>query len=122
DDLAYAGLIQAELQNSGIDLFTTGTFAGARAALQARQFDAVLLDLDLPDSTGVQTVERMHEADVTMPVVVLTSNGDEGLSALSMRRGAQDYLLKSDVDARVLTRSLRYARERMLFRRSMLAR
>src|SRR5690606_5454224 len=97
DDAAYAGLIEAELRGSSIDLSTVGTLAASRAALAARPFDAVLLDLDLPDSSGVQTVARMHETDATMPVVVLTSNGDEGLSALSMRHGAEDYLLKSEV-------------------------
>ena len=122
DDAAYAGLIEAELKGSGIDLRTAGTLAGAHAALLERPFDAVLLDLDLPDSRGVQTVERMQGADATMPVVVLTSNGDEGLSVLSMQRGADDYLLKNEVDRRVLTRALWYACERMRFRRSMLAR
>jgi two-component system cell cycle sensor histidine kinase/response regulator CckA len=122
DDAAYAGLIEAELRDSSIELSTVGTLAASRAALAARSFDAVLLDLDLPDSSGVQTVARMHETDATMPVVVLTSNGDEGLSALSMQHGAEDYLLKSEVDARILVKAIRYARERMLFRRSMLAR
>jgi PAS domain S-box-containing protein len=122
DDAAYAGLISRELSGTGIELTQAGTLARARAALQEHAFDAIILDLELPDSSGAATVERMHEADPTMPVVVLTSHSEARLSVLSMQLGAQDFLQKGDVDGRVLARALQHARERVLFRRSLLER
>lgn len=72
--------------------------------------DVVLLDLGLPDSTGVETVERTVEQAPTVPVVVLTGRADAGIDAI--RSGAQDYLLKGHITATLLLRSLRYAIER----------
>jgi len=120
DDASYAALIAAELQGTAIDLHQAGTLAEAQSKIPLRSFDAILLDLGLPDSSGVETVERMQEAAGTVPIVVLTANADETLSVLSMQRGAQDHLLKSDADAAVLVRSLRYARERGAFGQSLL--
>jgi two-component system cell cycle sensor histidine kinase/response regulator CckA len=121
DDDAFAGLVEAELRGAAIETCRAATLAAGCAAVLSRKFDAVLLDLELPDSSGAMTVEQMHDADPTMPVVVLTANGDDGMSVLSLQRGAQDYILKSDVDGHALARALQYARERIMFRRSLLA-
>ncbi|HJR61410.1 MAG TPA: PAS domain S-box protein [Vicinamibacterales bacterium] len=120
DDASYAALIAAELQGAAIDLHQAGSLAAAASEIPRRSFDAILLDLGLPDSSGIDTVRRMHEAAGAVPIVVLTANDDETLSVLSMQRGAQDHLLKSDADASALVRSLRYARERGAFRQSLL--
>ncbi len=119
DDAAYAALITAELQGASIDLQHARSLSAARAQIGDRTFDAILLDLGLPDSSGIGTVQRMLDAAGDVPIVVLTSNDDESLSVLSMQRGAQDHLLKSDIDANALIRSLRYARERVAFRQSL---
>jgi two-component system, cell cycle sensor histidine kinase and response regulator CckA len=121
DDASYAGLLTAELQGTAVALHRVESLAVARGALRTYAFDAIVLDLNLPDSNGVDTVERMHEAAAGIPIVVLTSSSDQGLSVMSMQRGAQDYLLKSDADADVLLRSLRYACERASFRQSLRA-
>jgi hypothetical protein len=120
DDPAYARLIATELDGTGIELHQAGTLQAAREALLARRFDAVVLDLELPDSRGLQTVERLHQAEPTLPIVVLTADGGDDLSALAMQRGAQDFLRKNEVDSRMLARAVQYARERMLYRRSLL--
>lgn len=75
-------------------------------------FDAVLLDLSLPDSQGIETLIRLHAARPSMPIVVLTSLGDEVLGLQLLQAGAQDYLVKGEVTASLLRRSLRYAVER----------
>ena len=121
DDASYSALLAAELEGAAIVLHHADSLALARRKLHERGFDAIILDLGLPDSTGVDTVERMHEAAGDIPIVVLTSSGDEGLSGFSMQHGAQDHLLKSDADANVLIRSLRYACERASFRQSLRA-
>lgn len=75
-------------------------------------FDAVLLDLGLPDSDGLETVRRVVEAFPEVPMVVLTGTDDDAQAIEAMRLGAQDYIVKSTYDVDTLARSVRYARER----------
>lgn len=74
--------------------------------------DAVLLDLSLPDETGLETLRRVVAAARGAVVVVMTGQGDEQLGLMAMQEGAQDYLVKGQVDARTLRRALRFAIER----------
>lgn len=74
--------------------------------------DVILLDLDLPDSQGLVTFERMYAFVPDVPIVVLTKVDDEELALGSVQGGAQDYLVQGEVTASVLTRSIRYAIER----------
>jgi diguanylate cyclase (GGDEF)-like protein/PAS domain S-box-containing protein len=79
-------------------------------------FDIVLLDLGLPDAQGLAAVRRAHAAAPRLPLVVLTGMDDETLAAQTLQEGAQDYLVKSQIDTygttRGLLRALRYAIER----------
>jgi len=79
------------------------------ARLKQDRFDVVLLDFSLPDSFGLDTFLSIHEADPRVPVIVLTSLDDDELAARAVREGAQDYLVKREVDTRLLVRSIRYA-------------
>jgi C4-dicarboxylate-specific signal transduction histidine kinase len=81
--------------------------------LTTRSPDAVLLDLELPDSSGLQTMTRVHELTSSVPVVVLTEISDESLGFQAVQMGAQDYLSKITLTGDVLERCLRYAMERM---------
>jgi signal transduction histidine kinase len=74
--------------------------------------DAVLLDLALPDSTGLDTFEKIHLEAPDLPIIVLTGNDDDTLSSLALQEGAQDYLVKGQVSGQILARSIRYAIER----------
>jgi signal transduction histidine kinase len=76
------------------------------------EFDAVVLDLGLPESTGLDTLEYVVAADPDVAVVVLTGLDDDALSLAAIQRGAGDYLTKHDIDPDSLVRSLRYAVER----------
>jgi len=84
----------------------------ALQSLDEGGFEAVLLDLSLPDSQGIGTLSKMHAARPGMPIVVLTSLDDEALGLQLLQHGAQDYLIKGEVTASLLRRSLRYAVER----------
>ncbi len=79
------------------------------ARLKQERFDVVLLDFSLPDSFGLDTFLSIHEAEPRVPVIVLTSLDDDDLAARAVREGAQDYLVKREVDTRLLLRSIRYA-------------
>lgn len=80
--------------------------------LSERRFDVILLDLGLPDSTGLDTLVSVVEATEFTPVVVLTGRDDRGLGVEAIQHGAHDYLLKDEVTAGVLIHSIQYAIER----------
>ena len=79
--------------------------------------DVVLLDLGLPDGHGLDTVRRAHAAAPGVPVIVLTGLDDDALAAAAMAEGAQDYLIKGQVESRALPRALRHAIERCRMQR-----
>ena len=74
--------------------------------------DIVLLDMGLPDAHGIETVLRAHAAAPNVPMIVLTGLEDEALAAEAMKVGAQDYLIKGQIESRALPRALRHAIER----------
>jgi two-component system cell cycle sensor histidine kinase/response regulator CckA len=119
DDDAYAGLIAHELSSSPVCLDRVRSLSDAQHQLRGTAYNAILLDLDLPDSKGIDTVESLYASEPDVPIVVLTSHADATLPAAAMQHGAQDYLLKDTSDAATITRALRYARERADFRRSL---
>ena len=103
--LADAGAVQFQVAH-------TDRLSAGLERLTEAGFDAVLLDLSLPDSQGLNTLVRMHAAANGVPIVVLTSIEDEALGVQLVKAGAQDYLVKDQVTSLLLTRSLRYAVER----------
>ncbi len=79
---------------------------------QSEESDLVLLDLDLPDSTGLDTLQSVLATVGSTPVVVLTGLDDQQLGVRAVERGAQDYLPKDDVSPALLQRTIQYALER----------
>lgn len=75
-------------------------------------FDVVLLDLSLPDSQGMETITDIREQAPIVPIVVLTGLDDEKVAINAVQHGAQDYLIKGQVNSSVIMRSMRYAIER----------
>jgi len=86
--------------------------ADALKRLAKEKWDVVLLDLSLPDAHGLETVMRVHVQAPDAPIVVLTSLDDETVAVKALREGAQDYLVKGQVDGNLLVRAMRYAIER----------
>ena len=84
----------------------------ARDKLTSPAYDAVLLDLSLPDATGIETFEAVHRTAPHLPVLVLTGSQDEALGREAVRRGAQDFLDKNQVTGPMLARAIPYAIER----------
>ena len=94
------------------DLTNASSMSEAEKLLSERTFDMIPLDLGLPDSQGLDAVRRAHAAAPRVPLVVLTGLDDESLAAQALQVGAQDYLIKGQLEARGLLRALRYAVER----------
>jgi len=82
------------------------------ARSEAETIDVILLDLNLPDSQGLDTFVHMRNSCAGIPIIVLTGRDDSELAVAAMQQGAQDYLVKGDIDGRTLSRSMRYAIER----------
>ena len=90
--------------------------------LQTATPDVILLDLNLPDSRGLETVEAVVEYAADVPLVVLTGQNELEVGAKAIQRGAQDYLTKGTVTGELVCRTLRYAIERMGNRRELVDR
>ena len=99
-------------QDEGLQCTHVEKLADAIETLQAGHQDVVLLDLNLPDSSGYDTFFNIFRAVPKAAVLVLSSSEDEELAVRTVREGAQDYLVKGSFDARLLLRSIRYAFER----------
>jgi signal transduction histidine kinase len=84
----------------------------AEKYLAEHTVDIILLDPGLPDVQGLEAVRRAHAAAPGVPLVVLTGLDDEMLATQAMEKGAQDYLVKGQIETRALLRALRYAIER----------
>ncbi len=82
------------------------------AFLATHDVDVVLLDLGLPDSQGLETLTDLQARFSNLPIVIMTSVADEELANEAVRRGAQDYLVKGQVEGGLLRRALAYAIER----------
>jgi diguanylate cyclase (GGDEF)-like protein/PAS domain S-box-containing protein len=93
----------------------------AEKHLAERAVDVVLLDLGLPDAAGLTAVRRSRAVARRVPLVVLTCLDDESLAAQALQEGAQDYLIKGQIEMRGLLRALRYAVERKLMEEALLA-
>jgi signal transduction histidine kinase/CheY-like chemotaxis protein len=89
-----------------------GTAATACAALHYWPVDVVILDLTLPDASGLEALHRIRAASRGTPVIVLSGLADQALAIEAIRAGAQDYVLKPPPDGPTLARILRYACER----------
>lgn len=114
DDHDFATLMLEHLADHpevAFDVVLATSLADGRAEL-ANGYDAVLLDLGLPDSAGLRTVREIMEGNVSAAVVVLTSVSDQHIAQESLELGAQEFLVKTDVSAPLLSRTLRYAVER----------
>ncbi len=81
--------------------------------LNEKKIDVILLDLGLPDSQGCETISQMIEMAPNIPIIVLTGQHNEDFSLEVVQKGAQDYLVKSQISAEVLIRSIRYSLERI---------
>jgi len=114
DNPIHARLIQNLMDSSDLtyDLLTADSLAKGIERLDQGKIDVVLLDLVLPDSAEIATLESVRAAAPDIPIIVLTSLDDVSLATKAVEAGAQDYLIKTDVNSMLLARSIHYAIER----------
>ena len=115
DNPADARLIEeavSEAADAGMELVHVTRLAPALEQLEAGDIDLLLLDLSVPDSHGFETFTKARTSAGEVPIVVLSGADDEDLAVRAVRAGAQDYLVKGQVDSALLLRAMRYAIER----------
>ena len=88
------------------------TLSKAFEILKTKSYDAILLDLGLPDSQGLETVKKVRAVNLQGPIVVLTGLADEELGLEAIKEGADDYVVKGNYLEHVLVRIIRYATKR----------
>jgi serine phosphatase RsbU (regulator of sigma subunit) len=112
DDPGDALLVQEILSETDLEVELVRALTVAEALPRLRDADCVLLDLALPDAFGLDGLRTVLAGDSQAAVIVLTGLADRNLGALAVASGAQDYLIKAEVDPSLLGRSVRYAIER----------
>lgn len=115
DSDADARLIETILTGATPSRFEVGRVVSLNDAIRQiseHQFDLIVLDLSLPDSSGLDTFMRLQSAAQNTPVVVVSGIGEESTAVEAVKLGAQDYLAKNQINSQLLPRSLRYAIER----------
>jgi signal transduction histidine kinase/DNA-binding NarL/FixJ family response regulator len=114
-DRADARLLQETLAAAPSGLFaveSVGTLSEGLERLASGGTELVLVDLELPDSTGLETFVRLRQATPGVPMVVLSASDDVELAIRALRQGAQDYLVKGEMDGASTVRAITYAIER----------
>lgn len=88
------------------------TLAGGFELLEEHEIDLIVLDLNLPDSAGLETFRKMNARAKGIPIVIMSGEADEEIAITAVREGAQEYVVKGTLNDNVLVRPVRYAIER----------
>jgi len=111
-DARLIAQLLADADGRHFEISAAARLSSGLERLCTASFDLVLLDLSLPDSEGLLTLRQLQAAQPTVPVIVLTGLNDGKLALQAVREGAQDYLVKGQIDTQLITRAIDYARER----------
>ncbi len=111
-DIVSIRTMISELSDGCFELKFAETLGEALTILENENFDVVLMDLGLPDSQGFRTFTQVHNKMPDLPIIIITGLEDENLGLSAVKEGAQDYLVKGQVDKKLLARSLNFAIER----------
>ncbi len=112
EDYILTRVLLGEIQGLKIDLTWAKNYRAGTEALARREHDVVLLDYRLDDHTGLELLSQEAARGCPTPIIVLTAQGDREVDLRAMRAGAADYLIKGQIGAQLLERSIRFALER----------
>ncbi|MBI5681175.1 MAG: PAS domain S-box protein [Methanobacterium sp.] len=101
------------------NLLNVGNLSDGLKILVKEDIDILLLDLNLPDSHGIDTFIKMNQNAPNMPIIILTGLTDEELAINAVAEGAQDYLVKGQIESQLLAKSIKYAIERKNIERKL---
>jgi two-component sensor histidine kinase/CheY-like chemotaxis protein len=115
DNPGDASLIEEMLKEFAdfpYELKNVATLNEGLSLLKELPFDLILTDLDLPDSDGIYTFLDIHATNSRIPIIIFTASGNDKIGLDAVKKGAQDYLVKGQLDGRLLQRSIQYSIER----------
>lgn len=101
-----------ELKGMQFDIRIAARLSTGLVLLSENNCDTILLDLELPDSQGIETFTKTHAAAPNIPIIVLTGLEDKAFGIKALKSGAQDYLVKGQIEGYILEKSINYANER----------
>jgi len=122
DNPGDAGLLQVGLEATYQGQFAfqlAQRLAIAEELLATRPYNIILLDLQLPDSTGLDTLDRLAAKANGVPILVMTGQTDQAMAMEAVRRGADDYLIKGESTSRAIARAIRYAMDRQAAQKAL---
>jgi len=111
DDFVLARALLAESRRTTFEIDWIADFEEARDAIGRDEHDVILVDFRLGDHDGLELLRHARFNNVSAPLILLTGQGDGDIDLAAMRAGAADYLVKGEIDAALLERSIRYALE-----------
>jgi len=114
DNPGDTALLENMLNDSGVcfEMKCVERLSSGIEQVKMNSFDVILLDLGLPDSFGLETLIKFNAIQPEAPIIVLTGLADEAVGTEAVKAGAQDYLIKGQIDKNLLSRSIRHAIER----------
>ncbi len=115
DDLEFANILKIRLSKETsppLEITCIPTLQQALEALAETKWDLIMLDLMLPDSSGIQTFTALHTQARHTPVVIMSGLDSDTLAIDAVRKGAEDYLVKGEINSRLLLRILHHAIDR----------
>lgn len=114
DDLFFLSRAMKKMETGNVDIRMkpATSLKAANALLKEHKFDLILLDLHLPESSGLDTLTHVKESVPKTPVVVMTALNDVHVATQAIKAGAQDFLIKDEIKPHTLFRAIRYAIER----------
>src|SRR3989338_8424553 len=109
DDFLITRDLLREAQSLQCQLDWVNTYAEGLQAIHRQQHDLILIDYRLGPESGLELIEQAQQAGVRTQIILLTGQDDDDLDSHAFERGAADYLVKGQIDSRLLARSIRYA-------------
>jgi len=116
----YAATVKemiSDIPGMGFELCHVNSIADAERAFSDNVFDVVLLDMNLPNGTGIEAVNKVLAFSGETPIVIMSGHDDEEMARKSVKNGVQDYLVKSDLNPRGFKRAISHALYRTLSRK-----
>ena len=116
DDATYAKLLASCLERHAaglrFNLEVASSLKAGKVRIAGGDIDVILSDLGLPDCQGIETLKRLRKRAPDTPIIVLSGEDDPALEMAAIQEGAEEYLVKGEVERKLIVRSIRYALER----------
>ncbi len=116
DSNELRALLESILNDSGYTTLSASTAQESLALLSARQPDAILIDLELPDMNGIKVLQELNRQGMTIPMIMMTAYGSEGTAARALKLGARDYLIKPFTMEEILSSIEQALADRRIYR------